>query len=77
MQIIKSIPATEQILKADIRKLRFIIFMGTLCGDSRLEVPKIYKLLEYCEVLPANIQLINLNICDSVLNKARLTRRKD
>ena len=61
---------TAQILKAEIRTLRFVIFMGTWCGDSRLEVPKMYKLLEFCEVLPENIQLINLNIYDSVYKQS-------
>ena len=62
--------ATTQTLKSDMRKLRFVIFMGTWCGDSRQEVPKIYKILDYCEVPASHIQLVNVNVYDSVYKQS-------
>ncbi|MFT3824710.1 MAG: tetratricopeptide repeat protein [Chitinophagaceae bacterium] len=53
--------ATANQLKPLVKNKRFVIFMGTWCGDSRREVPRIYKLLDYCGVQPSQIELINLN----------------
>jgi hypothetical protein len=47
--------------RRSIKNIRFVLFMGTWCGDSRREVPRIYKLLDYCGISPAQVQLINLN----------------
>ena len=44
--------------------------MGTWCGDSRQEVPKIYKVLDHCNVPESHIQLINLNVHDSVYKQS-------
>jgi hypothetical protein len=44
-----------------VKNKRFLLFMGTWCGDSRREVPRIYKLLDYCGISPAQVELINLN----------------
>lgn len=57
-------------LKTKLKNKRFLIFMGTWCGDSRAEVPKIYKLLEYCGVPESNIQLVNLSFHDSVYKQS-------
>jgi hypothetical protein len=32
---------TAELLKSKLKNKRFVIFMGTWCGDSRQEVPKI------------------------------------
>ena len=61
---------TADMIKSRLRNKRFVIFMGTWCGDSRQEVPKMYKLLDYCEVPGTNIQLINLNMYDSVYKQS-------
>ena len=61
---------TAKKLKSKLDNKRFVIFMGTWCGDSRQEVPKIYKLLDYCGVPASHIQLINLNIYDSVYKQS-------
>lgn len=58
------------LLRPNIQNKRFVIFMGTWCGDSRLEVPRIYKLLDYCGVSGTAIQLINLNVYDSVYKQS-------
>ena len=62
--------ATAHPLKSIMPKFRFVIFMGTWCGDSRQEVPKIYKILDYCEVPAAHIQLVNVDIYDSVYKQS-------
>ncbi|MBC7828595.1 MAG: thioredoxin family protein [Chitinophagaceae bacterium] len=62
--------ATAEKLKTKLKNKRFVIFMGTWCGDSRQEVPKIYRLLEYCAVPTSNIQLVNLDIHDSVYKQS-------
>ncbi len=58
------------LLKSNIENKRFVIFMGTWCGDSRKEVPRIYKLLDYCGVPGTSIQLINVNVYDSVYKQS-------
>lgn len=41
------------------------IFMGTWCGDSQMQVPRIFKILDYCGVKPSSIQLIMVSDADS------------
>lgn len=57
-------------LKPLVKHKRFLIFMGTWCGDSRREVPRIYKLLDYLDVPPSQIQLINVNNNDSAYKQS-------
>lgn len=57
-------------LKTKLITKRFVIFMATWCGDSRQEVPKIYKILDYCGVPEDNIRLINLEFYDSVYKQS-------
>ena len=57
-------------LRSQLRNKRFLIFMGTWCGDSRQEVPRIYKVLDYCGVPASRIQLIHVNIYDSVYKQS-------
>src|SRR5918992_210336 len=52
-------------LKALMKGKRFVIFIGTWCGDSRREVPRLYKLLDYCGVSPSQIELVNVDYHDS------------
>src|SRR5688500_7800061 len=33
-----------------LKNKEFLLFMGTWCGDSRREVPRMYKILDYCQV---------------------------
>jgi hypothetical protein len=40
---------------------QFLIFMGTWCGDSRREVPRIFKILDCCGVSPTQIRLVTLS----------------
>lgn len=62
--------STANRLKPKLNGKQFLIFMGTWCGDSRTEVPRIYKLLDYCGVAESNIQLVTVNAHDSVLKQS-------
>lgn len=61
---------TANQLKPLVKNKKFVIFMGTWCGDSRREVPRMYKLLDYCGVKPAQIELINLDNRDSMYKQS-------
>src|SRR5688500_9267331 len=54
---------TANQVKPLLKNKQFPLFMGTWCGDSRREVPRMYKILDYCQV--KSIQLINLNNSDT------------
>jgi thiol-disulfide isomerase/thioredoxin len=53
-----------------LKNKQFLLFMGTWCGDSRREVPRMYKLLEYCQVKLSRIQLVNLNNSDTAYKQS-------
>jgi tetratricopeptide (TPR) repeat protein len=61
---------TAMSLRDKLKDKQFVIFMGTWCGDSRQEVPKIFRLLDYCEVPASKIKLVNLNTYDSVYKQS-------
>ncbi|NML21043.1 hypothetical protein HHL16_09175 [Pseudoflavitalea sp. G-6-1-2] len=46
------------------------IFMGTWCGDSRREVPRMFKVLHQCGVKPSSIQLICTGRTDSTYKQS-------
>jgi hypothetical protein len=66
--IVDSTTASQ--VKPLLRNKRFLLFMGTWCGDSRREVPRIYKILDYCRVKPTQIQLVNLNNSDTAYKQS-------
>ena len=57
-------------IRSSVKNKRFLLFMGTWCGDSRREVPRIYKLLDYCGISPAQVQLINVSNHDSAYKQS-------
>jgi hypothetical protein len=61
---------TAEKLKPNLSNKHFTIFMGTWCGDSRREVPRMFKILEYCGVPSSHIQLIMLNNVDSMYKQS-------
>jgi hypothetical protein len=62
--------ATADLLRAKLAGKQLRIFMGTWCGDSRREVPRIFKILDYCGVAPSAIQLIMVNDTDSAYKQS-------
>ncbi|WP_178985783.1 thioredoxin family protein [Winogradskyella helgolandensis] len=44
-------PKSEQVsaITSELKNYTITLFLGTWCGDSQLEVPKLYKVLEACE----------------------------
>lgn len=61
---------TANQVKSSLKNKRFLLFMGTWCGDSRREVPRMYKILDYCQVSASSIQLINLNNSDTAYKQS-------
>ncbi|MGN6416208.1 MAG: hypothetical protein ACTHMC_01865 [Pseudobacter sp.] len=47
-------------LRTELRGKTIEIFMGTWCGDSKREVPRMLKVLHECGVPPAAIHIINV-----------------
>jgi tetratricopeptide (TPR) repeat protein len=69
--------ATIDKLKPLIKGKQFEIFMGTWCGDSRREVPRMYKILEYAGVRASNITLILVDNHDSTYKQSPQHEEKD
>ncbi len=53
-----------------LKNKKFELFMGTWCGDSRREIPRMIKLLENCGVPPANIVIIMVDDHDSTYKQS-------
>lgn len=62
--------ATANQLRSRLKGKRFLIFMGTWCGDSRREVPRIYKLLDYLGIPESRIELVNVDYRDSAYKQS-------
>jgi len=62
--------ATAEILREKLKNKNLMIFMGTWCGDSRREVPRMFKILDYCGIKPVDIQLIMVDSHDSVYKQS-------
>lgn len=54
-------PATIALLKPLISQHKLTIVMGTWCGDSKLQVPHFYKVMDAAGVNEADITLICVN----------------
>ena len=48
-------------LKKSLRDLEFVLFLGTWCGDSKREIPRMLKLLKAAGVSENRIRLIALD----------------
>jgi thiol-disulfide isomerase/thioredoxin len=48
-------------IKKKIKKCKIKGFLGTWCGDSRREVPKLYKILEEVDFNLDNLEMVSLN----------------
>ena len=61
---------TANQIKPLLKNKQLLLFMGTWCGDSRREVPRMYKILDYCQVKPSQVQLVNLNNSDTAYKQS-------
>lgn len=43
------------------KEVHLFIFMGTWCGDSEIQVPRFYKILDSLNFDESNLTLVNLN----------------
>jgi len=59
-----------EILKSKLADKGFVIFMGTWCSDSRREVPRMLRILDYCGVNSSRIKIIMLSNQDSVYKQS-------
>lgn len=62
--------ATANTVKPFLKNKKIQIFLGTWCGDSRREVPRMLKLLHYCGVNKKDIQLVFVNNVDSAYKQS-------
>ena len=46
------------------------IFLGTWCGDSKREVPRVLKMLDCCDFSPNNLTLVMVSNKDSLYKKS-------
>ncbi len=61
---------TAEILKEKLHGKKIEIFMGTWCDDSRREVPRMFKILDYCGIRQKDIELVMLDSRDSVYKQS-------
>lgn len=62
--------ATCNFIRPLLQDKKLIIFMGTWCGDSRREVPRMIKMLECCNFDFKNLELILVSNQDSLYKKS-------
>jgi thiol-disulfide isomerase/thioredoxin len=59
-------------LKEQMNRKQFLLFMGTWCGDSKREVPRMLKILDYCGVKPEQVKIIMVSNADSLYKQSPL-----
>jgi len=52
------------------RDITFTIFMGTWCGDSKREVPRIFKILDYCGIDSSRVQLVMVSAAEAAYKQS-------
>ena len=61
---------TCDVLKGKLAHKKLEIFMGTWCGDSRREVPRMFRILDYCQVKPSQVKLVMLGNSDTLYKQS-------
>ena len=62
-------PTVNQLLPL-LKNKQFEIFMGTWCGDSKREVPRMFKILEYAGVQPSQIKMVMVDNRDTAYKQS-------
>ena len=62
--------ATAGQLAPLLKDKEFELFMGTWCGDSKREIPRMLKILQYAGVQPSQIKLVMVDTHDSVYKQS-------
>lgn len=57
-------------LRTALAGRRFIVFLGTWCGDSRREVPRFFKLLDCCGIDPSLVDIVTVSNSDSLYKQS-------
>jgi len=61
---------TCNFIKPLLRGKSITIFMGTWCGDSKREVPRVLKMLDCCGFSPKDLTLVMVSNKDSMYKKS-------
>ncbi|WP_407522980.1 thioredoxin family protein [Lacibacter sp. MH-610] len=57
-------------LKQNMQRKQFLLFMGTWCGDSKREVPRILKVLDYCGVRDEQVKIVMVSNAESMYKQS-------
>ena len=57
-------------IKPHINNRTFVLFLGTWCGDSKREVPRLYKIFDYIGIQPEQVKLMMVSNHDSVYKQS-------
>ena len=57
-------------LKQHMERKQFLLFLGTWCGDSKREVPRILKVLDYCGVRDEQIKIVMVSNADTLYKQS-------
>ncbi|HTH31977.1 MAG TPA: thioredoxin family protein [Lacibacter sp.] len=57
-------------LKPYIGNRTFVLFLGTWCGDSKREVPRLYKIFDYIGMQPEQVKLVMVSNHDSAYKQS-------
>ena len=57
-------------LSSQLKGKQLLIFMGTWCGDSKREVPRIFKILDACGIDSSSVRLITVGGSDSLYKQS-------
>ncbi|MDO6431250.1 thioredoxin family protein [Flavitalea sp. BT771] len=57
-------------LRAGLAGKHLIVFLGTWCGDSRREVPRLFKLLDCCGIASSAVDIVTVSNSDSLYKQS-------
>ena len=57
-------------LKQNMQRKQFLLFMGTWCGDSKREVPRILKVLDYCGVRDEQVKIVMVSNAENMYKQS-------